>query len=385
MSAVDRLVVVGGGIAGVESALTLARAFPDSTVTLVGEWPSLRLRPNLVYVPFGVSPHRLDLRLDELLPLHGVTFVEGTCTRIDRTTQTVYLESDGTIDYDQVVVAPGTVPQALGAHRLRTLDDAYSLRDHLQDLRDPAHRRMQRLLIHVLPDCIWPAPAYEIAFLADTWLRSIGLRDQVELSLATEELNPCDALGPSVSDLLTERLSDTNVEILGGLPGGRLEDLDGDVVIELGGIRARRIAGLPPLDADGFYATDEFGRAAPNVWIVGDAEHSPIKSAFAAAWQARRIVEGLGGSLSQLGDEIDGIPVDQCEYQMDLGNETVVVRMSARGRLHDLAVDQRAVVSIRDDAPDKLKGLLLRQLLVGESHNTTAAYRFRDLLASMND
>ena len=75
-----RIVVVGGGIAGAEAALTLAIGLPASQVTLVSRWPSIRLLPDLVYVPFDISSRRIDVPVEDLLP-HGVHSVVAEVER----------------------------------------------------------------------------------------------------------------------------------------------------------------------------------------------------------------------------------------------------------------------------------------------------------------
>jgi NADH dehydrogenase FAD-containing subunit len=64
---VRRILVIGGGIAGVESALTLARGLEGDRVTLLTHSEVLRVMPDLVYVPTGVAAHRIEVPLRELL------------------------------------------------------------------------------------------------------------------------------------------------------------------------------------------------------------------------------------------------------------------------------------------------------------------------------
>ena len=71
----QRIVIVGGGIAGVEAALTMARGLPDATVTLVSEREVLDVIPNLVFVPFGVNT------VPSTVAITGVTFDYATHRR----------------------------------------------------------------------------------------------------------------------------------------------------------------------------------------------------------------------------------------------------------------------------------------------------------------
>ncbi|MCW2928729.1 MAG: NAD(FAD)-dependent dehydrogenase, partial [Thermoleophilia bacterium] len=126
-----RILVVGGGVAGAETALTLALGLPEDEIVLVSRWPAVRVLPELVYVPFGVNPRRIDLPLDALATC-GVRVVVAEVTSIDAEHRTV-TTTKGVFEADVLIAAPGA--QAIdGGHRsLRTLDDALRIRAELAD------------------------------------------------------------------------------------------------------------------------------------------------------------------------------------------------------------------------------------------------------------
>ncbi|MCZ4495852.1 MAG: hypothetical protein JWM25_435, partial [Thermoleophilia bacterium] len=98
-----------------------------------------------------------------------------------------------------------------------------------------------------------------------------------------------------------------------------------------------------------------------------------VKAAFVTAWQARRVLADLGGNLERLGSSTDGVPHDTVIYEMDLGGETLVVRLAA----DDLMIGAQlrpAEVSLEPAVPDKLRGLLTRALLL-QGHEGSAAAR----------
>lgn len=353
------VLVIGGGIAGVEAALTLARTLNDADVTVVSEHSRLCLLPNLVYVPFGVQPRATMVDLRELLAPEGIDVIHDTCAVIDLDGVRAQVGSSWR-SCDALVVAPGVEPFHTGNYRLRTIDDAIMLQQRLAQLSREAR---SSIAVRVLPSRTWSAPAYEFTLLLATWLRASGTARHTDLVLVTSEQTPMNTFGYTASDLLGRRLADADVEVLAGIPPGRVEDIEADIVIDFVGMAAHRVHGLPPLTPDGFYHTPASGAVAPGVFVVGDATALPFKAGFTAAWQVRQVAAALGGDLARLGSRVDGVPTECCEYQMDLGEATLHVRFDAHSHFTGSRVDSRAQVWVSEDHPDKLRGTLLRTLL----------------------
>jgi hypothetical protein len=359
-----RIVVVGGGIAGVEAALTLTRTLTRAHVTLVSQWKSLRMLPQLVYVPFGASSQSIDIPLGRALAPAGIDLQIGTCQHIDIENHSITTDM-GDIAYDALVVAPGTLPEPTNAYRLRTLQDALRLRTSLEDLErsTDAHRS---IMLRVPSSCTWAPPAFEFALLLAAWRDERSLND-IRITVAVEDSNPLDQFDPHASTLIIDRLADNNVELLTNVPNHRLDLMESSIAIEFGMLIAHRVPGLPPLNADGFYEIDSEGFVAQDAFVIGDAANTSYKGAFATGWHARRVAMALGGDLSVLGERIEGIPVDECEYQMDLGNDTLAVRLSSPEidyPIHDLRPTKS---EIRVGQAEKLVGTLTHELLRREA------------------
>jgi len=93
------------------------------------------------------------------------------------------------------------------------------------------------------------------------------------------------------------------------------------------------------------------------------------------------VLLSLGGSLEALGESIDGVPISQCEYQMDLVHRTMVVRIAATSHLNNTFADYRAKVSVRNEPPDKLQGTLIKHVLIGDEGHAQVSRRFHAELA----
>lgn len=139
---IDRIVIVGAGLAGAKAAEELRTQGYDGELTIVGAEP---------HGPYERPPLSKDLLLGNAEPdsvyvhpadwyaEHNIELVTGTSvTGVDLTARRVDLGS-GTLSYDRLLLTTGARPRHLpevddsGAHvkYLRTIEDALALRDTL--------------------------------------------------------------------------------------------------------------------------------------------------------------------------------------------------------------------------------------------------------------
>ena len=141
-AAIDRVVVVGGGLAGGTAAFALREAGFEGAVTLVAEEPHLPYeRPPLskAYLRGEENAEAFVVRPQAAYDDEGVTLILGRrAMTIDRTERTVELDGGERLAYDRLILATGAAPRALaggahlpGVHVLRTLDDAEAIRSAL--------------------------------------------------------------------------------------------------------------------------------------------------------------------------------------------------------------------------------------------------------------
>lgn len=151
-----RVVIVGSGFAGYFAARRLRRAAVDLTV--------LSASDGLLYAPFlpeiavgTIDPRSAVVPLAETLP--GTRIVRGRATDVDLAGHTVHYTdragTPGSLPYDRVLIAPGSVTRLLDIPGLsdhgiglKTVAEALYLRDHVlgrietaSRLGDPAARR----------------------------------------------------------------------------------------------------------------------------------------------------------------------------------------------------------------------------------------------------
>ncbi|MFF2510326.1 NAD(P)/FAD-dependent oxidoreductase [Streptomyces sp. NPDC058086] len=133
-----RILVVGASAAGLAAVETLRREGYDGTLTLVGEEAHAPYdRPPLSKQVLGAQwePERLALRAQAELDGLDLDLRLGVAaTALDAAARTVLLADGTQLSYDGLIVATGVRPRRLpgeGAHVLRTVDDALTLRERL--------------------------------------------------------------------------------------------------------------------------------------------------------------------------------------------------------------------------------------------------------------
>jgi NADPH-dependent 2,4-dienoyl-CoA reductase/sulfur reductase-like enzyme len=139
---VDRVVIVGAGLAGLRTVEALRQQGYAGSLTLVGAeaHPPYTRPPLSKEVLRGeVAPETAILRAAEEFAELDATLVLGRrATRLDTDARTLELDDGTTLPYDGLVIATGATPRWLpggrelaGVFVLRTIDDAVAIRDAL--------------------------------------------------------------------------------------------------------------------------------------------------------------------------------------------------------------------------------------------------------------
>jgi len=277
MTPAPSVLIVGASAAGLSVAENLRRGGFTGRLTMVGEEPHLPYdRPPLSKeVLSGLWPDsKTQLRDRSTLSELDIDLRLGSrAERVDSAARIVTC-SDGTqITYDDLVIATGVRPRPLpgteglrGVHVLRTLDDAQGLRSALA-----GHPRLVIVGAGFL--------GAEVASVACTAGADVTLVSDIESPLS-------DVLGPELGGLLLRAHTDHGVHLKTGVKvaavthhnnrvtGVELADgstLPADaVLVAIGSIpNTEWLAGSGIPIGNGVIC-DEFCRAQPGVWAVGD-------------------------------------------------------------------------------------------------------------------
>jgi sulfide:quinone oxidoreductase len=301
-----RVVVAGGGVAGLEALLALYALAGDRVeLTLVSPTPDFVYRPLAVAEPFALGAARRTPLL-EAARTASATFVHAPLTGVDVAKQTVHLGDGAMLGYDSLVLAMGATSEpAFGQAHVFNWDDTCGAEAIGGLLRDLEEGYSQRLAIVIPPGPGWPLPGYELALLISGEARGMGMSP--EITLITPERAPLAIFGARAVEVVGEELNRAGVQLeLGAYaeldanpphgivmrPSGRR--IEGARVLALPRLRGRVVDGVPA-DPDGFISVDGHGRVAgaERVWAAGDGIAFPVKFGGLAAEQADAVAADI--------------------------------------------------------------------------------------------
>ncbi|MEA2296216.1 MAG: sulfide:quinone oxidoreductase [Solirubrobacteraceae bacterium] len=283
-----RVLVVGGGVGGLEAALALrALGRRHLRVELLSAEPQFTYRAWSVGTPFGHGA-AVEVDLGHVAADVGFTLLEGRLEQVDAERHEVRTQ-EGVLAYDHLLLALGAKPVSIvdGAFTFLGPANAAELGALLAEDRLPAGARV---VFVTSPSAVWPLPAYELALLTAD-------RGGPAVMLVTGERTPLECFGRQASAEVAALLRDRGVEIFtstvpASFDGEQLlvpmaGSLPADVVVALPGLVGHPIAGIPH-DASGFVPVDEFCRVQglDDVFAVGDMTARPLKQGGLAAQQA---------------------------------------------------------------------------------------------------
>ncbi|QEH96358.1 NAD(P)/FAD-dependent oxidoreductase [Gluconobacter thailandicus] len=157
MSAATRVVVLGGGVGGLEAATALGRR-GNISLTLVDRSPVHYWKPSLHEFAAGTMQHDGNcIPFTETAAKFGFSFTQSVPTAIDRTPQTVTLENGSTLPYDYLVVALGSRANDFGipgivehCRFIDSLNDADTLYSEFRKALQTARAAGQKLSLGIV-------------------------------------------------------------------------------------------------------------------------------------------------------------------------------------------------------------------------------------------
>jgi sulfide:quinone oxidoreductase len=309
-----RVLVYGGDIAALETALALRRICADRVdLTLVSPVRDLPVRTQAAGAPAAEGrPARFDL--GALATEHGLAFRSDAIVAVDDERREARTITGNRIHFDALVIAFGARPRGAipGVTTCWGAGDAGALDGLLDEMRLGAVRRVAFAVPHGIR---WTLPTYELALTTARRLRREGLEDR-ELVLATYESRAVELLGGDAEGIVLERLAGAGIELHtgrepvafaeGGLvlkPEGRIP---ADRALSMPVVEGPRIAGLPR-DPEGFLPVDAFGRVqgVERIWAAGEVTSFPVRQAGIAAQQALAVAASIA---AEAGVDVESLP-----------------------------------------------------------------------------
>ena len=290
-----KILIAGGGVAGVEGLLALRHMLGARVaLEIIAPEPDFVYRPLAVAEPFGLGEaHRL--RLADVAADRRALFRLDKLDSVDAEAQLAITAGGERIGYDALLLAMGVSPVTAlpGALNYQGPGSTDEYRDLLAELEEG---EVNRIAYAVPPQVRWALPLYELALLTAHHAETHGA-GSVELTIVTPEARPLESFGVRASDSIERLLADARIRLRTSSAPSAVEDgglvvadgsrIDADRVVTLPQLEVAPIPGIPQ-GPDGFIDTDLQMRVKglDRVFAAGDATWFPVKQGGVASQQA---------------------------------------------------------------------------------------------------
>jgi sulfide:quinone oxidoreductase len=363
-----RILILGGGFGGVNTALKLGKKLKDSNheIILVAEKPHFLFRPSLPWVVF--NERKLDdvtRPLDKILQKVGVEFIQKTIIQVLPKNNKVILQDDTVLDYDYLVIATGGLPdfEKIPGLKENTYscyfeDDTQKTKERIENIKSG-----DQILIGASNGNPCTCLSIEFLFELDAYLQKQNIN--ASITYFTYEKDLFDYVGNKVSSTLEKLLNEKEIPFYKNVS---IEKVEPNLLHLTNGesfpftfslitpaFKGRDyIFASPDLDhVNGLIPVHNTlqSRQWRNVYSVGDTIYTPIiihKSGLAAEIQGHIAAENIYSSL--LGKSPEKKFVDTALGMMELGtkggmafikypnkrNEAPLIEMATQGVLPHL-------------------------------------------------
>jgi sulfide:quinone oxidoreductase len=189
------IVVLGGGIGGLSAAFELKDELGGAhEIVLVSDQPHFEFTPSNPWVAVKWrKPEAIRLDLNELMPKHGIRFVDRAVRKVQPESHSLLLEDDEVLPYNYLVIAsgprlafdeiPGLGPHGGFTHSVCKTDHASLIAAKFEEFcANPGP-----VVIGAAQGASCYGPAYEYTFIIETELRKRKIRDRVPMTFVTPE------------------------------------------------------------------------------------------------------------------------------------------------------------------------------------------------------
>ena len=300
-----RVLIAGGGVAGLEALLALRDLAGDRVeLTLLSPEKEFVYRPMAVAEPFGrgrADRHPLaDIAADVRAEL-----IHGTLAQVDAPNHVAITGTGQRLSYDALLVAVGAGSEP-AFRRVLTWTPETDAELFGGLLRDLDEGYLKRVAFVVPPGVAWALPAYELALMTAWQAWGMG-HDDVQVTVYTPEDAPLGLFGTQATVAVRHDLEEAGVQAETGVYVAEDPQDPGRLVLHPGErtLDAERVVALPravgpglpglPANARGFIPTDLHGRVpdVDAVWAAGDAIAFPVKQGGLASQQADAAAESI--------------------------------------------------------------------------------------------
>lgn len=305
-----RVVICGGGVAGIEGLLRLRRLVGRSaSVTLLCPNSDFDYLPLSVLEPFEHRSTR-KFPIADIAADTAASWIPDTLRWVDRDARLVHTSGGKSLPYDALLLAPGGRQRPVDPHMdVFTASRGPSMYAGLLGEIDSG--QLQTLAFVVPEGPSWPLPLYELALM--TAGRNKDSARRVDISFVIPGLRPLEVFGgkasEAVADLLHRAGIDLHCSAVAEMPAGRRLvltrsgiELHPDRTVTVPRLTGPDVQGIPGDPIHRFLRIDEHCRVLGSdghIFAAGDATDYPVKHGGLSAQQADTAADGIAHLAGQ--------------------------------------------------------------------------------------
>jgi len=299
-----KVLILGGGFAGVEAAIYLRKY--DIDVTVISDRDYFYIYPTSIWIPTDKTTQKnISIPLEQLANKHGFSFIVDAVTAFDAQDKKVTLASGKIIDdFEYIVLAMGQDKiKAKGIEHTLSIcgkpEEAIELNRRLKVLIKKGSGKIAFGFGGNPKDtsAVRGGPAFELLFNVHNMLKREGIRDKFELTFFAPMKQPGQKMGDKALIMMDKMFQMANIhkkvgsKIVSFEQGGvNFEDgtkLNSDLIMFIPAGTGHNIlakSGLP-LSKAGFIVTDEYNEIEgfEGIYAIGDSA-----SLLGPDWRAKQ-------------------------------------------------------------------------------------------------
>lgn len=301
-----RLLILGGGTAGTMMANKFRKALPkeDWNITIVDKEPVHYYQPGFLFIPFGTYSKEDVIKPKKNFFPKGVEVIFSEIEKIEPEQNKVLLDDGDELKYDYLIVATGTdirpdeVEGMTGKLWHKSIFDFYTIEGSTALGNFLENWEGGKLVLNIAEMPIkCPVAPLEFLFLADDFFKKKGMRDKVDITLATPL--PGAFTKPVASSVLGDSLKKRNINVEADFAIGEVDneekkivswderEIPFDLLVTIPtnmGSEAIKRSGMG--DEFNYIPTDKHtlqSKNWENIFVIGDATDLPASKAGSVA------------------------------------------------------------------------------------------------------
>lgn len=216
-----KVVILGGGVGGVECAIHLRKYHFD--VELVSDRDFLYIYPTSIWLPTGEAKlENVSIPLKDIAKAHGFKFAKGKVVKVDAE-GFVFEDGRQVRDFDYLVVALGQskLKQEGIEHTYSICSSPEETMKYKEKLWELLRKGSGRLAFGFggnpkAKEAVRGGPVFELLFNVDTLLRRCGVRNNFDLAFFAPMPRPGERLGEKALKLMDYMFKKRNIKVYTG-------------------------------------------------------------------------------------------------------------------------------------------------------------------------